>query len=289
MHRNLLFLSVLFATSVARAAPPQNPIEAFLIQPEALFQHRDQLQLSDQQVERIRGLLEAAQQQSQGLQTRADQATGQMAELLSADTITEEAALKQLDDIIDLEREHKRLHLQLMVRIHNALTPRQRQMVATLQAGSREAEHAQATQQRLTAKVERIQNEIRKRSEAANPPFDAVEQMQKFPELMQTGKIGEAEAVLDRVLDMLGLQKQSDAPSAPPGNDGAKRLPKARLEPSSAEQVAAEVRSLRQEQVAWRNIDWQVCLVDGLRESRRQHKPLLLWVFIDRPIDDERC
>jgi hypothetical protein len=30
-------------------------------------------------------------------------------------------------------------------------------------------------------------------------------------------------------------------------------------------------------------------LLEGLKESRAKNKPALLWVFIDRPIDDARC
>ena len=50
-----------------------------------------------------------------------------------------------------------------------------------------------------------------------------------------------------------------------------------------------QVASLKQDDVAWRKIDWKTCLLDGLSESKKQNKPILLWVFIDRPIDDERC
>ena len=39
----------------------------------------------------------------------------------------------------------------------------------------------------------------------------------------------------------------------------------------------------------WREIAWKSCLLEGLKESRAQKKPVLLWVFIDRPIDDARC
>lgn len=41
--------------------------------------------------------------------------------------------------------------------------------------------------------------------------------------------------------------------------------------------------------VAWRKISWRSCLLEGLRESRRTSKPILLWIFIDRPADDARC
>ena len=57
----------------------------------------------------------------------------------------------------------------------------------------------------------------------------------------------------------------------------------------SREQLSADVESLHVEEVAWRKIPWKTCLLDGIRESRRQHKPIMLWIFIDRPIDDERC
>ena len=49
------------------------------------------------------------------------------------------------------------------------------------------------------------------------------------------------------------------------------------------------VHSLRVESVAWRRIPWKSCLLEGLAESRSAGKPALLWVFIDRPVDDGRC
>ena len=54
-------------------------------------------------------------------------------------------------------------------------------------------------------------------------------------------------------------------------------------------QLDAAFDALRVEEVAWRRIDWRTCLLDGLIESRRSSKPVLLWVFIDRPVDDKRC
>ncbi|MFP6675247.1 MAG: hypothetical protein VB878_09260 [Pirellulaceae bacterium] len=55
------------------------------------------------------------------------------------------------------------------------------------------------------------------------------------------------------------------------------------------ESVHVEVDALTKEDVNWRKIEWKTCLLDGLRASREQHKPIMLWIFIDRPIDDERC
>jgi hypothetical protein len=53
--------------------------------------------------------------------------------------------------------------------------------------------------------------------------------------------------------------------------------------------LLAEIESLKPARVAWREIPWKSCLLEGLKESRAQGKPILLWVFIDRPTDDARC
>jgi len=55
------------------------------------------------------------------------------------------------------------------------------------------------------------------------------------------------------------------------------------------ESLRTEIEALKAAKVAWREINWKSCLLDGLRESRAENKPALLWIFIDRPIDDARC
>ena len=57
----------------------------------------------------------------------------------------------------------------------------------------------------------------------------------------------------------------------------------------SLKKLEAEAAALRDSGVAWRGIPWKTCLIDGLRASRERQKPIILWIFIDRPIDDERC
>ncbi len=57
----------------------------------------------------------------------------------------------------------------------------------------------------------------------------------------------------------------------------------------SLETLHERIAALQAPDVAWRRIAWKSCLLDGLLEARRTKKPLLLWVFIDRPVDDARC
>jgi hypothetical protein len=277
---------------------------------------------------------------------------GQLAELLSAEKVDEEAALKQLDEVLAVEKDQKQLHLRLMIQIRNELNPEQRKIAATIDRGPQSTD---GLEQRLQAKLARIEKEVQRRAEAGQPPFDVVGLMQKFPELMQHGQVKEAEALLDRVSAMLGLNLPERAPGTPQPDgplgqlaakiqqvqQGAEKIQQngedvskiqglmdkvgpllqqgkaaeaeklvdevlklinkgaaldnkpskspAVIPSKSPDEVRSEVNALKKEDVALRHIAWKTCLLDGLKASREQNKPIMLWVFIDRPINDERC
>ncbi len=69
----------------------------------------------------------------------------------------------------------------------------------------------------------------------------------------------------------------------------AQPSPVADKKPATPEALKAEIEALKAAKVAWREIAWKSCLLEGLKESREKKKPVLLWVFIDRPTDDARC
>ena len=69
----------------------------------------------------------------------------------------------------------------------------------------------------------------------------------------------------------------------------AQPSPAAERKPATPDALLAEINALKAPKVAWREIAWKSCLLEGLKESRAKNKPALLWVFIDRPIDDARC
>jgi hypothetical protein len=58
---------------------------------------------------------------------------------------------------------------------------------------------------------------------------------------------------------------------------------------ATPEALKVEIEAIKAAKVAWREIGWKSCLLEGLKESREKKKPVLLWVFIDRPTDDARC
>ena len=69
----------------------------------------------------------------------------------------------------------------------------------------------------------------------------------------------------------------------------AQPSPVAEKKPATPEALQAEIEALKAAKVAWREIAWKSCLLEGLKESRAKKKPVLLWIFIDRPLDDARC
>jgi Spy/CpxP family protein refolding chaperone len=370
MRLTFCLLCVAVATALltpAVAAPPAgNPIDALLYQPGDVLKHRELLALTDGQVEKIEAEIRKATPVAQDLQKKANQAMGKLAELLMADSVDEDAAVQLLDESLITEKEQKRLHLRVMIRVRNILTNDQRQTAMKLQ---RAASSQQELQHRLKTKIEMIQKEIQRRAESGNPPSDVVGLMQKFPELMKKGQPLVAEAILDRVIAMLSGQDQGKnadgAPGRPDGNrpsptlpgkvqrlqqlakelqqnggdvskvgrlmeklgplmqkgnfkeveklideskllgddkpapkgnakaadkEEARRLPESGLiEQSSIDEVRAKVAAMKVKDVEWRKIAWKTCLLDGLKASREEQKPIMLWIFIDRPIDDERC
>jgi hypothetical protein len=73
------------------------------------------------------------------------------------------------------------------------------------------------------------------------------------------------------------------------GAEPAKRSIPSANETATPDTLQAEIDGLKAARVAWREIAWKDCLLDGLKEARTKNKPALLWVFIDRPFDDARC
>src|SRR4051812_34026451 len=209
----LLSACILFACTAAASAgePAEQAIHGQLFPPELLMAHRDQLGLTDKQLERIRGHLEQANTDSTQAQQKVEPTARKLGELLGAESIDEAAALKQLEEVLNAERELKRLHLRVMIRIRNELTPRQQSLAARLQAQPEDD-----FRQRLESKVNRIQWEVERRAQAGQPPLEALQLMQPLPEQMKAGRPKEAEEMLDRVLKMLGLDR-----SAPPAPDKA--------------------------------------------------------------------
>ena len=288
---HLLCIALLVACPGVLSAekPHGDLIHANLFSPEKLMQHRATIGLTDQQLTNIRELVEDTSPKIRQHQSGLQDAMKTLAELLAAEKVDEEAALKQLDKVLGIEKEVKHAHFRVMIRIRNELTADQQRIAAKLkQAPSDAVAGAKGLEQRLKAKIAQIQKAAQARAEAGESPRDALEQMQKLPELMQRGKVQEAEALLNRVLKMLGVEgsdEPADEPKRSAQSSRLKSLPK--LEPLSLDAVRAEVAALKKEDVAWRKIEWITCLIDGLNASRAEQADHV--VGFHRPADRRRA
>ena len=90
---HLLSIAVVTTCSVICAADlPHDPIHSQLFPPQLLIQHREQIGLTDKQVDQIHAHLEQVGRQTGDYQKQAAEATRKLAELLSVQGIDEPAA-----------------------------------------------------------------------------------------------------------------------------------------------------------------------------------------------------
>lgn len=118
------------AGSLALAqAPKADPFQEFLFPPELVMRHQSALKLSPEQANYVLEQIQEAQRQFTGFQWKLQGEVEALAGLLSQDSVDEAVALAQLNRVLDLERQVKKTHLTLAVRIKNRLTPEQREIL----------------------------------------------------------------------------------------------------------------------------------------------------------------
>lgn len=57
----------------------------------------------------------------------------------------------------------------------------------------------------------------------------------------------------------------------------------------SPDALRAEIEALRPAKLAWREIPWKTCLLEAMKESREQKKPVLLWIVGPGEALEGRC
>jgi Spy/CpxP family protein refolding chaperone len=93
--------------------------------PDLILSHARQLGLTDEQKAFMRGEIQKTMASFTELQWKLQDETELLHETLKASSVNEQQALAQLNKVLDVEREIKRLHIGLGVRIKNHLTPEQ--------------------------------------------------------------------------------------------------------------------------------------------------------------------
>ena len=126
------FVLVFTGLAGAQQAPPPDPLAAFVYPPELVMRHAPEIGLDDKQRAAIKDAVVKTQSRFLDLQWDMQAESERMARLLQASPVDEAAVLAQADKVMGLEREIKRAHLSLLVRIKNLLTDAQRQKLGAL-------------------------------------------------------------------------------------------------------------------------------------------------------------
>jgi Spy/CpxP family protein refolding chaperone len=105
--------------------PPMDPLGDTMFPPDMVMQHQRELGLTDEQKTFMRSEINRTTTRFNELQWQLQDATEALHETMKASSVNEQLALSQLDKILDGEREIKRAHMELAIRIKNKLTPEQ--------------------------------------------------------------------------------------------------------------------------------------------------------------------
>ena len=118
---------LLLSTGLAAAqSPPQpDPFAGNLFAPEVLMQHQQAIGLGEDQRTFVKLEVRKTQARLTELQWDLQDEVEKLAALVKQDQADEALALAQLDKVLGLEREIKRTHIGLLIRIKNALRPEQ--------------------------------------------------------------------------------------------------------------------------------------------------------------------
>jgi Spy/CpxP family protein refolding chaperone len=128
MHscRYAILLLLIAAPSVA-AQEPEPEFAKHLFPPELVMQHQKDLRLTPEQRTSITQAIRDLQLKVVDLQWKMQDEAQKLTELVEGSRIDEAQTLAQVDRVLGIEREIKRAHMALLVRIKNLLTPEQQE------------------------------------------------------------------------------------------------------------------------------------------------------------------
>lgn len=119
------------ADNIPHPPPPPNPdpLAHLMFPPEMILGHARELNLTDEQKAFMRAEVQKATSTFQELQWKLQDQAETLHETMKSTSVNEQQALAQLDKVLDIEREIKRLHIGLAVRLKNRLTPEQQEQL----------------------------------------------------------------------------------------------------------------------------------------------------------------
>lgn len=135
MRTTLTMIIVILAMAVSALPqqPQDDPIGRNLFPPDLVMNHQNEIGLKDEQRTAIRNEIQKAQVKFVELQWKLQDETEKLSQLLTQRPINETKVLAQADVVMSAEREVKKTHLSLLIRIKNALTEEQQLKLSDIQ------------------------------------------------------------------------------------------------------------------------------------------------------------
>jgi Spy/CpxP family protein refolding chaperone len=112
--------------------PPMDPLGEAMFPPDMIMQHTRELGLTDEQKTFMRSEIQRTTTRFNELQWQLQDAMEALHETMKSNSVNEQQALAQLDKVLDAEREIKRLHVGMAIRIKNKLTPEQQEKLHSM-------------------------------------------------------------------------------------------------------------------------------------------------------------
>ena len=131
----LVLVALCAARPVAAQAVPkqeQDPFGAVLFPPELIMQHARAIRLNDEQRTTITKLIEQLQGRAISLQWQLAEQVQALRETLGRTKVDQDRALDQLNKVLDTEKDIKKAHLEMLLRIKNVLRAEQQTELARL-------------------------------------------------------------------------------------------------------------------------------------------------------------
>ena len=129
-------LSVLLRAEpvAAQATPKQegDPFAAVLFPPELIMQHARAIRLSDEQRVTITRHIEQLQSRVVRMQWQLTEQVEALRQTLARPRVDQDRAIDQLNRVLDTEKDIKKAHLEMLIRIKNVLRREQQAELARL-------------------------------------------------------------------------------------------------------------------------------------------------------------
>ena len=135
----LVFLTALLLAAAARAGTEpeaEDPIAKRVFPPDKVLAHQQEIGLDETQRQSLRSEMQKAQRKFVDLQFELQGETEKMLQLLEERPVDESRVLAQADRILALEKEIKKTHLALLVRVKNLLTREQQAKLSEIRRTS---------------------------------------------------------------------------------------------------------------------------------------------------------